>query len=127
MIIENDAEAIAFYGIPYCDPETVKNSTGEDVSTYDEAHTFLVNRILESKQSRAQTVLISHCFIDGAKESDSERPLSIGGADRVSYQPCAVFNTDNMNYDQQQITDETLGKPISAGLKCINQRCRVGR
>jgi exonuclease SbcD len=36
--------------------------------------------------------LISHCFIDGAEESESERPLSIGGADRVSYQPCVSFD-----------------------------------
>lgn len=36
-------------------------------------------------------VLISHCFIDGATESESERPLSIGGSDRVSYEPCVPF------------------------------------
>jgi exonuclease SbcD len=37
-------------------------------------------------------VLISHCFIDNADSSDSERALSIGGVDRVSYQPLEAFD-----------------------------------
>lgn len=90
--IEKEGETVAFYGIPYCDPETVRNLTGEAVSTYDEAHTCLVNKINDVKKSDSANVLISHCFIDGAEESDSERPLSIGGADRVSYHPCVSFD-----------------------------------
>jgi exonuclease SbcD len=35
---------------------------------------------------------MSHCFIDGAEESESERPLSLGGAGRVSYQPLDDFD-----------------------------------
>lgn len=92
VLIKKGEETIAFYGIPYCDPETVRNFSGEAVSTYDEAHSFLVNQILDTKQKNIPNVLISHCFIDGAEESDSERPLSIGGSDRVSYQPCVPFN-----------------------------------
>lgn len=92
VIIKKGKEAVAFYGIPYCDPETVRHTTDQAVSTYDDAHTLLVNRILASKRNEAQSVLISHCFMDGAKESDSERPLSIGGSDRVSYQPCVDFD-----------------------------------
>lgn len=92
VLIKKAEQTIAFYGIPYCDPETVRNLTGEAVSTYDEAHTLLVNQILDSKQNNYPSVLISHCFMDGAEESDSERPLSIGGSDRVSYQPCVGFD-----------------------------------
>jgi len=92
VIIENGDEKVAFYGIPYCDPETVRNVSGETVSTYDEAHTYLVNQILEAKQEGIPSALISHCFMDGAEVSDSERPLSIGGSDRVSYQPCVDFD-----------------------------------
>ena len=40
----------------------------------------------------ASLITISHCFIDGAEASESERPLSIGGADRVSVEPFKAFN-----------------------------------
>ena len=92
VTLESNGKTLAFYGIPYCDPETVRNKTGQAVSTYDEAHTLLVDQILASKQADSHSVLISHCFMDGAEQSDSERPLSIGGSDRVSYQPCVDFD-----------------------------------
>lgn len=82
---------VSFYGIPYNDPETVRNQFGVEVSTHDQAHAYLVEQINAAKSDKALNVLISHCFIDGAEESDSERPLSIGGADRISFEPFAVF------------------------------------
>lgn len=92
VIIPSDTGNVAFYGIPYNDPEMVRNLSGERISSYDEAHTYLVDQILESRSDKLSSVLISHCFIDGAEESDSERPLSIGGSDRVSFQPCLPFD-----------------------------------
>jgi len=92
VVISHADGNVAFYGMPYNDPETVRNLLGEPVSTYDEAHSFLVEQIIAGKSDDVRNVLISHCFIDGAQESDSERPLSIGGSDRVSYQPCMPFD-----------------------------------
>jgi exonuclease SbcD len=92
VVISTQTGEVAFYGIPYNDPEMVRHFSGEDVNSYDDAHRYLVNKISSVKSSTQANVLISHCFIDGAEESDSERPLSIGGSDRVSYQPCEVFD-----------------------------------
>lgn len=92
VVISHADGDVAFYGVPYNDPVTVRNLFDEDVSTYDEAHTFLVDLISSKKSSAIPSVLISHCFIDGSQESDSERPLSIGGSERVSYQPCRDFD-----------------------------------
>lgn len=92
VVIPSETGDVAFYGIPYNDPETARNAFGADIKTYDDAHTFLVDRINEVKSADCPSVLISHCFIDGATESESERPLSIGGSDRVSYQPCESFD-----------------------------------
>ncbi len=83
---------VNFYGIPYNDPETVRNHFGVDVSTHDEAHRYLVEQIISSKSDDSPNILISHCFIDGWDESDSERPLSIGGADRISYEAFTAFD-----------------------------------
>ena len=92
VVIQHKDGDVAFYGVPYNDPETVRNLFSEPVSTYDQAHTYLVEKILANKTSNVSNVLISHCFMDGAEASDSERPLSIGGSDRVSYQPCIPFD-----------------------------------
>lgn len=96
--LTGDGVEVHFYGIPYNDPEAVRNNFGVEVSNHDEAHTFLVQQIVENNgigtdnSGAPVNVLISHCFVDGAKESDSERPLSIGGADRVSYEPLCPFD-----------------------------------
>ncbi|GAB2682771.1 exonuclease SbcCD subunit D [Aliiglaciecola aliphaticivorans] len=91
-VIQVKGVEVAFYGIPYCEPAMVRNTFGVDVANYDEAHTFLVEKIKKVMSEKQKNVLISHCFIDGATESDSERPLQIGGADRVSYHPCVDFD-----------------------------------
>jgi exonuclease SbcD len=83
---------VCFYGIPYNDPESVRNHFRVNVSTHDEAHRYLVEQISSAKSADALSILISHCFIDGWDESDSERPLSIGGADRISYEAFAGFD-----------------------------------
>lgn len=92
VILHAKSGEVAFYGIPYNDPETVRNMFEVEVSSYDDAHTYLVEQIKRVKNDAIPNVLISHCFLDGALESESERPLSIGGADRVSYQPCVDFD-----------------------------------
>jgi len=81
-----------FYAIPYHDPETVRDVYGADVQTYDQAHNFLVDKIKEVKSTSSNNVLLSHCFIAGSLESDSERHLSLGGADQVGYEPLAEFD-----------------------------------
>lgn len=85
-------QLVRFYGIPYHDPVEVREAFDCDVRSYDEAHTYLVDKIKPQLANGIPSVLISHCFIDGAQESDSERPLSIGGADRVSYEPLSDFS-----------------------------------
>ncbi|MDF1589650.1 MAG: hypothetical protein P1P93_11000 [Gammaproteobacteria bacterium] len=101
MIIASDifdrwvppAEAVdALNGISYHDPVEVREAFDCEVKNYDQAHTYLVEHIKAVRSVDIPAVLISHCFIDGAEESESERPLSIGGADRVSYEPLKDFD-----------------------------------
>ncbi len=92
VVLNKNGFDVSFYGIPYNDPESVRNHFSIDVSSHDEAHQFLVEQINAVKTDTAINVLISHCFIDGAEASESERPLSIGGADRVSVESFKAFN-----------------------------------
>ncbi|EGQ8294792.1 exonuclease subunit SbcD [Vibrio parahaemolyticus] len=93
VVIETKAAGhVAFYGMPYKDPEQVRYVYKEPVSTHDEAHKLLAEKITEQFQSEHRNILISHCFVDGAIESESERPLSIGGSDRVSHEHFLNFD-----------------------------------
>jgi len=92
VVVSGVAAKVHFYGIPYNDPETIRNCYEVEVKNHDEAHAFLIEQINAVKSKDHINVLLSHCFIDGAEESDSERPLSIGGADRVSYAPFIDFD-----------------------------------
>ncbi|SDH99488.1 Exodeoxyribonuclease I subunit D [Vibrio xiamenensis] len=93
VVIETEqAGEVAFYGMPYNDPETVRHYYSEPASTHDDAHQLLCEKIRQQFKPQQRNVLISHCFVDGAIESDSERPLSIGGSDRVSHEHFVDFD-----------------------------------
>ncbi|ELG2042294.1 exonuclease SbcCD subunit D [Vibrio fluvialis] len=93
VVLKSDqAGDVAFYGMPYNDPEQVRHYYRNSVTTHDEAHQFLCECIKAQRDTSQRHVLISHCFVDGAMESDSERPLSIGGSDRVNHEHFADFD-----------------------------------
>ncbi|MBY8297304.1 exonuclease SbcCD subunit D [Vibrio fluvialis] len=93
VVLKSDqAGDVAFYGMPYNDPEQVRHHYQNSVTNHDEAHQFLCECIKAQRDTSQRHVLISHCFVDGAMESDSERPLSIGGSDRVYHEHFADFD-----------------------------------
>ena len=73
-----------FYGLPYADPATVRHVFDSEVNTHEQAMVQLLEQVSEHDSQGLPKVVISHCFLDGGSESESERPLSIGGADKVS-------------------------------------------
>ncbi len=92
VIHTEQAGDVAFYGMPYNDPEIVRHYYQQSVSTHDDAHQLLCEKIREQFHPEQKHILISHCFVDGAMESESERPLSIGGSDRVNHQHFVDFD-----------------------------------
>lgn len=80
------------FGIPYADPEHVRSQFAADVRDFDSAHRYLVERINIQRHSTRPTVLMSHCFVDGGSASDSERPLTLGGAESVAWEPMQGFD-----------------------------------
>ncbi|MCK6263919.1 exonuclease SbcCD subunit D [Vibrio sp. ZSDE26] len=93
VVIETkQAGKVAFYGMPYNDPELVRYHFSEPVTTHDQAHQFLASKLTSQFEPGHKNVLLSHCYMDGAIESDSERPLSIGGSDRVSHEHFKAFD-----------------------------------
>ncbi|MCM2681245.1 exonuclease SbcCD subunit D [Echinimonas agarilytica] len=81
-----------FYGVPYADPATVRDVFDCDARTHEEAMAVLLEQVIQSDAKGLPKVVVSHCFIAGGESSDSERPLSIGGADHVSAELFKPFN-----------------------------------
>ncbi|WP_447529501.1 exonuclease SbcCD subunit D [Vreelandella sp. TE19] len=80
------------FGIPYADPAHVRSQFKVDVRDFDGAHRFLLERIEAARRGGTPTFLMSHCFVDGASASDSERPLNLGGAESVAWEPMQGFD-----------------------------------
>ena len=84
VVLEDKYGEVAFYSIPYADPATVRDVFNNEVRTHDEAMAFLCEQIREHNPRGRRTVVISHCFLAGGEESESERPLTVGGVANVS-------------------------------------------
>ncbi len=86
-----DDVTVDFFGLPYADPARVRHVYGAELSSHEEAMALLLDSVKTKQQTGCPSVVLSHCFIDGGEESDSERPLSIGGADRINADLFAPF------------------------------------
>jgi len=84
VIIEDDDGPVYFYPLPYAEPALARARLGlETISDHQTAMDALVGRIRESRPRDVRSVLIAHAFVAGGTESESERPLSVGGAGTV--------------------------------------------
>lgn len=92
VLRDAEGEEVAFYGMPYHDPEQIRHHFHVAVADHNEAHAYLAEQIQAHWNPAQKHILISHCFVDGAIESESERPLSIGGSDRVSHEHFLPFD-----------------------------------
>ncbi|MBE8166813.1 MAG: exonuclease SbcCD subunit D [Shewanella sp.] len=81
-----------FYSIPYAEPSRVRHLLDVDVSTHEEAMKVLLEQVTTDDSKGLRKVVVSHCFLDGGSESESERPLSIGGADRINPEVFKAFD-----------------------------------
>jgi exonuclease SbcD len=114
--LEDQHGEVVFYPIPYADPATVRDVFKDvDIRTHNQAITRIIETIPKHKKQRS--VAIGHCFLAGGLDCESERPLSVGGADQVSPQHFTDFNYTAMGHlhRQQRQGSETIrysGSPL---------------
>jgi exonuclease SbcD len=80
---------VAFYGIPYLEPELVRGpwELPERTHTAAVGHAMsLVRADLARRGTRS--VVLAHAFVTGGQASDSERDISVGG---VAHVPVSAF------------------------------------
>jgi exonuclease SbcD len=101
---------IDFYLLPYLDPSEAKEYLkDEDIHTHNQAYEKIIKNISENMNKDNRSVLIAHAFVAGGEESDSERPLSVGGSGIVSVSVFEPFDYTALGHLHRP---QTIGKKV---------------
>ena len=86
---KNKTDSVQILPLPYIDPQRVVLPEGV-ARQHDVALELVLNHHKNSLTDISKTIVMSHSFVTGGLESDSERPLNVGGSGMVP----ASFFTD---------------------------------
>jgi exonuclease SbcD len=79
---------VAIYGIPYLEPDPARHALGvPEVRGHNGVLSEAMNRIrgdLAGHPTGTRSVVLAHAFVSGGAESESERPIAVGGLDQVA-------------------------------------------
>lgn len=91
VILNDDHGDIAIYSLPYLDPGLTRETLDAPLARHTEVVGAAMARVQTDLAQRPGTrsVVIAHAFVAGGSVSDSERDLTIGGADSI---PVSLFN-----------------------------------
>jgi len=93
LTVGDDAGPVRFYALPYAEPAIVRERfMSESISDHEQALRALIERVRAIHPPGERSVLLAHAFVAGGKESESERPLSVGGSDKVDSSCFEGFN-----------------------------------
>lgn len=102
---------VAFHPLPYVEPVFARALEGaEGVTDHASAMVPVLSRIRAHFEAGRPNVLVGHAFVSGGSESESERPLSVGGSGMVPPEAFEGFNYVALGH---------LHRPQSAGASHI--------
>ncbi|MCY9782616.1 exonuclease SbcCD subunit D [Nocardiopsis sp. EMB25] len=95
VLIDDDHGPVAFYGIPYLEPEIARHHWDLPERGHPAAigHAMDLVRADLAERPGTRSVVLSHAFVTGGEPSDSERDIAVGGAAHV---PASVY--DGVDY-----------------------------
>ncbi|GAA1963654.1 exonuclease SbcCD subunit D [Amycolatopsis minnesotensis] len=97
VLVEDRHGTVAFYGIPYLEPEPARHALGvPEARGHTGVLTEAMRRVREDLAARepgTRSVVLAHAFVTGGAPSESERTIAVGGVEQV---PGAVF--DGVDY-----------------------------
>ncbi len=82
---------VVVHPLPYAEPALVRDALGVEISGHEAALAALLDRVRAAHPAGARSVVVAHAFVAGGAESDSERPLSVGGSGAVDARLFADF------------------------------------
>lgn len=111
VIMRDNHGPVYFYLIPYAEPAVVREKLGDGVALdHSASMKLLIDNARCRHPSGARSVAVAHAFIAGGEETESERPLSIGGSSAVDSSCFAAFNYTALGH---------LHRPQSAGAEHV--------
>lgn len=95
VVVEDTHGEVAVYGLPYLEPDAVRQGWGLTARTHEAALTAAMQRVsADLAQRGGRSVVMAHAFVAGSPDaatsmaSDSERDISVGG---LQIAPTALF------------------------------------
>jgi exonuclease SbcD len=93
IVLHDEHGPVHVHALPYADPPTVRHVLeAPELGDHAASMGALVEAIRASDPGRARKVLVAHAFVSGCEESESERPLSVGGSGAVPASMLAGFD-----------------------------------
>lgn len=92
LIIEDEHGPVYFCPIPYAEPSEVRlQLQDEKLNSHNAALSALAGHLQRQVPKGARSVGIAHCWVTGGQASDSERPITVGGAGDVASESLKGF------------------------------------
>jgi exonuclease SbcD len=84
IVIRDQHGPVYFYALPYAEPAVVRASLENPaLRDHETAMLAMLAQVHAAHPDGGRAVLMAHAFVLGGEESESERPLSVGGAGTV--------------------------------------------
>lgn len=123
VVLKDEYGEVHFHLVPYADPSVVRHVLeDEDIRTHNDAMKKMTEIITAGMDPQARHVFVGHAFVTSHGEqqentSDSERPLSIGGAEQVDAGYFSNFHYTALGHLHQahSVLNETIqyaGSPL---------------
>ena len=87
VLLEDAHGPVAVYGLPYLDPQLLREPWHLSARSHEAALTEAMLRVrgdLGRQRIGTRSVVLAHAFVAGCAPSDSERDISVGGVSMVS-------------------------------------------
>lgn len=84
LVLRDAHGEVEIHALPYAEPALVRSASGDD--TIADHHAALAAQTAAVRAAQVpgrRTVVVAHAFVKGGAESESERPLSVGGTGAV--------------------------------------------
>lgn len=93
LVLPDRFGPVHFFSLPYAEPAVLRELSGDpELLGHAQAMRWLTTQAAASLPAGGRSVCVAHCFVAGGAESESERPLSVGGAAAVSAECFSAFS-----------------------------------
>jgi exonuclease SbcD len=85
VVLADKHGEVAFHPLPYVEPTFARGLPGaESITDHQSAMSHMLGLVRAQRSAGQRNVLVGHAFVAGGSESESERPLSVGGSGMVA-------------------------------------------